>query len=510
MNKGGKKTSYDDLYDYISNNLDRERMSEVEKNLVDDKEMEDVFHMMMFDYQCEKDYIDSLIGEDPENNEIFFDQNQPNSRKRTLYGKDKQKNLIMDTKNFKGLPENFEAVKKMVEELTPSIEKMIAEGGRENYERYAQELIQEHCGKPKETAKEIVDDLLSGIAEFDSQYDSLKTHESVNVSDILGDRSDSEKKNIVINFLVMLKSFEAVENFSEDEIKSFYNEYDKQDLESLLPELNDAIMKNGIVDDIIGKMVYEEELTPEEIAKFKDLAEKNTPENKRLQKFYTALALYLAAYDEKIDLSVDGNRIEPKTMGACAAAAVEFSSVTADLAAGNIDLPTWAKWVKYIFAGLLIVSFIVATGIIISFAGIGLMFVLMAMFGQGVLSTLIAFAIAIPVIKVLVDKTVELGGWLLEKLEQPYENVMRKFVSVVDLVTSFVKEQIDKVKTRITKEHAPENKTEATASAMKENKGTEAASEHQTAEQKESTDLPSENGQKNNRTETDLNFDLAY
>ena len=138
------------------------------------------------------------------------------------------------------------------------------------------------------------------------------------------------------------------------------------------------------------------------------------------------------------------------------------------------------------------------------------MFVLMAMFGQGVLSTLIAFAIAIPVIKVLVDKTVELGGWLLEKLEQPYENVMRKFVSVVDLVTSFVKEQIDKVKTRITKEHAPENKTEATASAMKENKGTEAASEHQTAEQKESTDLPSENGQKNNRTETDLNFDLAY
>lgn len=510
MNKGREKTSYDDLYDYISNNLDRERMSEVEKNIVDNKEMEDVFHMMMFDYQYEKDYIDSLIGEDPENNEIFFDQNRPNSGKQTLYGKDKQKNLIMDTKNFKGLPENFEAVKKMVEELTPSIEKMIAEGGRENYERYAQELIQEHCGKPKETAKEIVDDLLSGIAEFDSQYESLKTHDSVNVSDILGDRSDSEKKNIVINFLVMLKAFEAGENFSEEEIKSFYNEYDKQDLESLLPELNDAIMKNGIVDEIIGKMVYEEELTPEEIAKFKDLAEKNTPENKRLQKFYTALALYLAAYDEKIDLSVDGNRIEPKTMGACAAAAVEFSSVTADLAAGNIDLPTWAKWVKYIFAGLLIVSFIVATGIIISFAGIGLMFVLMAMFGQGVLSTLIAFAIAIPVIKVLVDKTVELGGWLLEKLEQPYENVMRKFVSVVDLVTSFVKEQIDKVKTRITKEHAPENKTEATASAMKENKGTEAASEHQTAEQKESTDLPSENGQKNNRTETDLNFDLAY
>ena len=132
MNKGREKTSYDDLYDYISNNLDRERMSEVEKNIVDNKEMEDIFHMMMFDYQYEKDYIDSLIGEDPENNEIFFDQKRPHSGKQTLYGKDKQKNLIMDTKNFKGLPENFEAVKKMVEELTPSIEKMIAEGGREN------------------------------------------------------------------------------------------------------------------------------------------------------------------------------------------------------------------------------------------------------------------------------------------------------------------------------------------------------------------------------------------
>ena len=417
----------------------------------------------------------------------------------------------MDTKNFKGLPENFEAVKQTVEELAPSIEKMIAEGGRENYEEYAQELIREHCGKPKETAKEIVDDLLSGIVEFDSQYESLKTHDSVNVSDILGDKSDSEKKNIAINFLIMLKAFEAGENFSEEEINSFYNEYDKQDLESLLSELNDAIMKNGIVDEIIGTMAYEDGLTPEKIAEFKELAEKNTPENRKLQKFYTALALYLATYDEKIDLSVDGNRIEPKTIGACAAAAVELSSVTADLAAGNIDLPTWAKWVKYIIAGLLIVSFIVAAGIIISFAGIGLMFVLMAMFGQGVLSTLIAFAIAIPVIKVLVDKTVEFGGWLLEKLEQPYENAMRKFVSVVDLVTSFVKGQIDKVKARITKEHAPENKTEATASAMNENKDAETVSdERQTSAQDKAVNEPSDSGQKNNRNETDLNFDLAY
>ena len=47
MNKGREKTSYDDLYDYISNNLDRERMSEVEKNIVDNKEMEDVFHMII-------------------------------------------------------------------------------------------------------------------------------------------------------------------------------------------------------------------------------------------------------------------------------------------------------------------------------------------------------------------------------------------------------------------------------------------------------------------------------
>ncbi len=512
MSNDGKKISYDDLYDYISNNLDGKRMLEVEKNIVDNKESEDVFHMMMFDYQCEKDYIDSLIGEDPENNEIFFDQNRPNSENQTLYGKDKQKNLIMDTKNFKGLPENFEAVKQVVEDLTPSIEKMIAEGGRENYEMYAQELIQEHCGKPKETAKEIVDDLLSGIAEFDSQYESLKTHDSVNVSDILGDKSDSEKKNIVINFLVMLKAFEAGKNFSEKEIESFYNEYDKQDLESLLPELNDTIMKNGIVDEIIGKMAYEEELTPEEIAQFKELVEKNTPENKRLQKFYTALALYLATYDEKIDLSVDGNRIEPKTIGACAGAAVEFSSVTADLAAGNVDLPTWAKWVKYIFAGLLIVSFIVATGIIISFAGIGLMVVLMAMFGQGVLSTLIAFAIAIPVIKVLVDKTVEFGGWLLEKLEQPYENAIKKLVSVVGWAASFAKGQIDKVRARITKEYGSENKTEATASVMNENKETETVSDEQqtSSAQEKAENEYSDSGKKNSRTETDLNFDLAY
>lgn len=265
-----------------------------------------------------------------------------------------------------------------------------------------------------------------------------------------------------------MKALES-ESFSEEDIESLYDKYGEYDIDELVTELKGAISENDYFNNIVNELATGENLTPELIAEFKKIAENNTPENKKIQKFYTALVLYLANFDEKIDLSVDDTVIEAKTLGACAAAAVEMAAATADLKAGNIDLPTWAKWVKYIFAGLLIVSFIVAVGILVSFTGIGLMLVLMAMFGQGVLSTIIAFAVAIPVIKILIDKTMEFGAWLMSKLEEPYGKAIEKMVAIVHYTGSFTKEKLEALRMKITKKDRS-GKHDAAAASSEESK----------------------------------------
>lgn len=57
-----KEIPFDDIYDYIHNKLDPQRMAEVEKSIIDNDESEDVFHMMVLDYQSDIKYIDSLLS----------------------------------------------------------------------------------------------------------------------------------------------------------------------------------------------------------------------------------------------------------------------------------------------------------------------------------------------------------------------------------------------------------------------------------------------------------------
>ena len=462
------ETSFTDIYGYITNAFDKGKMTDVEKSIKANGEAEEVFHMMMFDYQYDKKYIDSLIGEDLEKSDNFFQKNRQKSDNETLNDKDKLKQSVMESNNGINLPKNFEEIRKAAETLAPAIEQMISEGGRENHVDYAVHTIAEHCGKPVETAKEIVSDLIDGISEFDMQYENLKQSGTMDLSGLLKDRTEDEKKKILINSLIAMKALES-ESFSEEDIESLYDKYGEYDIDELVTELKGAISENDYFNNIVNELATGENLTPELIAEFKKIAENNTPENKKIQKFYTALALYLANFDEKIDLSVDDTVIEAKTLGACAAAAVEMAAATADLKAGNIDLPTWAKWVKYIFAGLLIVSFIVAVGILVSFTGIGLMLVLMAMFGQGVLSTIIAFAVAIPVIKILIDKTMEFGAWLMSKLEEPYGKAIEKMVAIVHYTGSFTKEKLEALRMKITKKDRS-GKHDAAAASSEESK----------------------------------------
>ena len=66
---------FKDIYDYINNNLSKENMLKVKKTLIEQDEMDVVYHSMMFDYQYNQNYIESLIGVDDEEIEKTWEKN---------------------------------------------------------------------------------------------------------------------------------------------------------------------------------------------------------------------------------------------------------------------------------------------------------------------------------------------------------------------------------------------------------------------------------------------------
>ena len=444
-----KEIPFDDIYDYIHNNLDPQRMAEVEKSIIDNDESEDVFHMMVLDYQSDIKYIDSLIGEDYEKNEKIFGMSQPKFEKQSRCGKNQQKNNIMETQNY-NVPENFEAVKKAVEQLKPSIQIMISAGGSAKYEEYAVKKLIEDCQKDEAAAQKTVQEILAGIEEFDKQYAQLQETGKIDVESILETKSEAERKQIMLNSVVALKALRK-DNLDDDSLESLLAKYQQKSTEELVNEfetaVNEGVCFQQIVDSLSSGI---ETLTTAQVAELKEMIEQNSPEAKKCRKFYTALAMYIANYKGALDLSVDESGVDAGKLGMSAAAAIEFESATAELEAGEIELPDWALKVKCIFAALMVLFFVVAVGTLVGLAGYGLMFFLMSMFGQGVFSTIVAFAITIPVLIYMGDKISDFGVWLAEKLEAPYDKAFDKFYNFMKYIGSLTKQKVNEIKEKVT------------------------------------------------------------
>ena len=117
---------FKDIYDYINNNLSKENMLKVKKTLIEQDEMDVVYHSMMFDYQYNQNYIESLIGVDDEEIEKNWEKNVRIREKSSLKNKQEEnyqlkQREIMETVNGFNLPKNMEEIGKAVKELEPMI-----------------------------------------------------------------------------------------------------------------------------------------------------------------------------------------------------------------------------------------------------------------------------------------------------------------------------------------------------------------------------------------------------
>lgn len=440
------ETPFEDIYNYLNNNLTRDKMREVECSIIDNGESEAVYHAMMFDYQHNRDYIESLIGTDDEEN---LDKTCQNIGNLTLKEKQEEtsnklkSNLVMENLEGLNLPKNMSIVQEAIKELQPVIEEMLI-ANEPNCIAHAKKLLMERYAMDDEIAQNVVDDLLWGINQFDTQFDVLKNDDQsairTNIENLLENKSEEEKKNLLINSLTALEALKE-EEITDEYIRNKTEEYSDKSIEELMLDFERAMTEENNFDAIVNSIAEKMEILDEE--QLNDLRKQltcNTLDNK----FYTALALYIAQCDGKIDLSIDEKGVDAKTIGAGAAAAVAMNYTTAQFQNNEIDRPTWMKWMKIIFGGLFFVLMVIAVAMLVTSVSIFVVLSLMSMFGQGVIATFVALGITFVVGKYLADKAVEFTLWLLDVIEEPYDKVVCKIASFINLIINKVKSAIQK------------------------------------------------------------------
>lgn len=462
-----KETSFNDIYNYLNNNLTRDKMKEVERSIINNGEAEVVYHDLMFDYQYSRKYIDSLIGADDEEFEKEMIETCQNLENKTLKKKQEtssklKKDLVM--KNLEGLnfPLNMEEVQEAISKLQPEINEMLV-SDHEDYVAYAKEILMERYGLSAEAAAQITNDLQGGINTFDKQCEAFKSnnHSMIkeNIEELLVGKTEEEKKNLMINSLSALQALTDDEAHTEETIQKAIEKYQEMSVEELVAEF-EYQMKEGDCFDIIVETVADDmkPMNTEQVEELRKYLSKGDKE----YKLYTALALYMAQCDKKIDLSLDENGVEANVLGACAAAAITMMQVPAK----EEDEAAWRRWMKIIFAALYYTTMVLATIVLTASVGVAIVLGLMTLFGQGIIAAIIALGIACIIGKYITDKLIEFSLWSMEALEKPYDWVVDKIIFWIGKIKErffkeVVKESNDEKKTNESAENTQQEKKES-------------------------------------------------
>ncbi len=449
------KISLSDWYNYMKNNLSKERMKEVADSIKKNGEVEMLFHSLMFDNMYNKAYVDSCIGPDDQ----LLDKNlledcQNFAAVALNHNQTKNTNIkneeIMTTLEGMNVTENVGKVQKAVKALRPDIEEMMA-AGAEDCKAYAQKRLVEHFDITDETAKKIVDELLEGIRMFDEQFDALKKGDLrlERINEVLKEKAEDEKKNLMVQSLAALEVLKNGEEEDEVALQKVQATYEQMSYEELTAVFERMIKEGDCFDSIVDSMIASRQpLDAEQIEALRELLEKHG----EAYKLYVALALYMGHCDQKINLSVDENELDPKTVGVSAAAAIAIAEGPGE----DADEMTWRTWMKLIFGALYFTLMLVVSCTLVTFTGITIVVGLMMLFGQGIISALIALGASVLASISLSNKLAEFMSWSLDALEEPYDWVVEY------LVVRFhkLKEWLVEKRNQIKKEPAQETKAQ--------------------------------------------------
>lgn len=443
--KEGKETNFGDVYAYMRNDLAPERMREVARSIRENGEVELVFHQLLFDNLYNKEHVESLIGADDEDFEKNFSENCKNSGNTAL--KEKQTDFInlkngeiMATTEEKAREfGNLGAVTSAIEALSPEIEKMMLDA-EDDFEAFARKELIDRLDITDEIAQQIVDGLKEGIGMFDQQSEALRENGQLaeNIGSLLEGKTDEEKKNLMVQALAALRvlenapgsDWEADPQADQEALQKAREEYGKLSYEELAALFERTLKEGNCFEHIVTALLpTRKPIGKEAMAAFRRMME-HQGDTYRL---CVALALYMGHCEQKVNLSVDENNLDPRVVGASAAAAVAVVNISDEK-----DEATWRMWMKIILGGLYYVIMVILCTTAVTVVAMAVGTMLMLMFGQGVIAALIAFGITVAVSISLANKLIEFTLWSMEALEEPYERAVDFLVERFQLLKTWI------------------------------------------------------------------------
>ena len=429
--------SLDDFMAFLDNGLPQVKMKQVKRGLLVRGEADEVFHCLMADYNCNQEYIESLIGTDDEKNEennLGKCQNleETDSIETKQINNNQLNKFIMkakeqDLQNL-GLPQNFEVVMNAVKNYRKYVEKLMNDGAPD-YEAAARRGLMAGFDLSEEKAEEIICQLKEGIKLFDDNYAAFRDGHIVDhVNQLLENKNDEEKKKMLAATLASMELVQQdEEQLTEEDIQKVLAGYEEKTIDQLVVELEEQLQKGSCFDGVIDYMAASrQQLDKEQLDALREVLRKKSDD----YKFCTALLLYMLQADKTIDLSMRGNGVEmdPKTIGACAAAAVAIQEVNV-----NCDGNTWRERIKLILGVLFMILAAVAYSMLLMALTLFILSGLMMLFGQSILAIIIASIVSLVVPLVLskkMEKVLEMVmEEVIEKLDAAYEWVADKVVA---------------------------------------------------------------------------------
>lgn len=315
----------------------------------------------------------------------------------------------------------------------------------------AQLFIEDEFGDAQIEAEEIVNDIKTGLASFDAQFNKNKETETIDVKDCLErtmqDMTEEERKNCLVNTLVAIELLN-VKELSEDEVNAKLEENAALSEEELIEKIEDCMNSTISLESLAEEV--KDGLNPEILSQ----VAKDMEVNKDNYRFMAALWLYVEQRKGNLKLSNSDFAMSAEQIGVLAGAAVETIIANNALNDGEINLTTWQEVIKWIVGAALVLILVGGSFIVAASVGILTVAAVLSIIGSGMVSIFIAMVIAYVVISKLCDLLGEAEGVILEAFINYYDkfivDITAKVVSCFNTLKTWAANIVNKAKSTVT------------------------------------------------------------
>lgn len=347
---------------FVCNTLSQSDMVEVEKQLIESKEIPASLHASILNYEMNTEEASEMLGVNEEQSDFINQEKNmvDEDRKEESDDSIEVQDEIITFKNSTNMNINLtkeEALK--VQELSTVYNEF--ENSELNIdENLVNFYLAQRPGAFAEDAHEVIAGIRKGVETFNANLTAaLKDGDIDYISQLkeLGqDLTNEQKFELYINFLSALHVLN-VQNFSAEkasQIEDFVTikqgfaptgEITDEMLDEVIGKIADALNNNTLCMTSIDKMRDLMEVLPDGSEAVKE--ELCGSENDMHTKLVNALAIYIAYQNEDIT-SLKGQNVSPEAIAIAAAAGIEQAHVIEDTRTGKITVEKAIKVLKII------------------------------------------------------------------------------------------------------------------------------------------------------------------